>query len=462
MRLHPTASFGNTAAVMLAAATFSVSACAAESAVEAIVALLTNDDAEFRAIGLEGVRRAVEGAAATQRFAGMLADLPRGRKIELLRALADRGDAAAVPAVTAVAARSPDAAVRAAAVAALGTLGGGADVAVLLRYLAFGEPERTAARRALVEIRGADAERRIVAAAKSSDPALRPMLIDALTSRRARSALSDLVAMTCVADPAVRAAAMRACGEFGGPEEVPGMIAGLLASAPGDERRQAERAVVAVCTKGCGHEEAEKVFVETFTSSAESQRESLLPVLGGIGSPAALAIINDLMTSDAAAERRMGLEAISRWPDATVAPRLLELAGKSKDPAERDLLVGALIRIAPLPDNKLDNSQKLDLVKKTMSLCQNDEERVRLLDRVNAIRTMEAFRYLTGFLDTPTLAEPACRSVVELAHHRQLRDAHKDEVVNALDKVIGTSKNAELVARAQAYKAGKTWERKKS
>lgn len=462
MRLHPPAPFRIAAAVVLSAAALPAPARAAEpSAPDSIAALLDADDPEFRAIGLDGVRHAAQGEAATLRFAGLLADLAPARQVELLRALADRGDGRAAPAVRAAATTSPDAAVRAAAVAALGTLGGAADVEVLLRSLAAGEPERAAARRALVEIRGGDAEGRIVAGAKSGEPALRPTLIDVLVARRARAALADLVAMTCDADPAVRAAAMRACGELGGPAEVPGMIAGLLASAPGDERRQAERAVVAVCTKGRGHEAAAQVFLETFASVPEAQRESLLPALGGIGSPAALAIVDGLIAGEAASERRMGLEALARWPDATVAPRLLALVGEARSPAERDLLVGALIRIAPLPDNKLDNAGKLDLVKQTMELCGSDAERARVLDRASAIRTIETFRYVTGFLDSPALAEPAGRSVVELAHHRQLRDAHKDEVAKALDKVIGTSHDADLVERAKAYKAGKTWERKK-
>ena len=42
---------------------------------------------------------------------------------------------------------------------------------------------------------------------------------------------------------------------------------------------------------------------------------------------------------------------------------------------ERELLLGTLIRIAPLPDNKLNHKQKLDLVAKTRAPCQKDGER---------------------------------------------------------------------------------------
>ena len=62
-------------------------------------------------------------------------------------------------------------------------------------------------------------------------------------------------------------------------------------------------------------------------------------------------------------------------------------------------------------------------------------------------------------LDDPALSEAACRSVVELAHHRKLRDAHKAEFVAALDRVLAATKNQELLERAVRYKGGKTWDR---
>jgi len=143
-----------------------------------------------------------------------------------------------------------------------------------------------------------------------------------------------------------------------------------------------------------------------------------------------------------------------------LADSLFELLAAAQTPAERDTLLAALIRIAPVPENKLNDKQKLELVQKILPLCQKDEERAKLVERVNAIRTGEAFRFVLPFLDDPKLAEPACKSVVELAHHQKLRDAHKDDFAKALDKVIATTKNPELVERATRYKEGKTWERK--
>ena len=430
----------------------------AADTVAAVIDLVGRDDADFRAIGLDRIRHAAKGEAATRQFANVLANQPAERQVELLRALADRGDKAAIPAIASTLAAVKDPAARAAAVAALGALGGGAEVALLTRSLAAADPEKAAARRALTVIRGDEAVTQLVDVARSGEPGARPLVLDILAERRARSALPMFIAASSDADAGVRAAAMRALGRLGGPDEVPGMVQGYLKAAAGQERNDAERALVAVCTENPGKDRAAESFLAIFKAAAEADREALLSPLGRIGGPGALAIVDDLLADPA--KRDLGMKALTRWPDATVTPKLLDMLGKTQNPAEREMLLGALIRIAPLPDNKLNDKQKLELVMTIMPLCQTDAERAKLLERANAIRTVETFRFVLPYIDQPALAEPACKSVVELAHHRNLRDAHKDEFTKALDKVIATTKNPEFVERANRYKAGKTWERK--
>ena len=426
-----------------------------------VAGMLADADPEIRAIALDSVRYGVKGEAATYRFAGMISNLPAAQQAALVSALADRGDKAAIPAITAVLLAAKEPQVRAAAVQGLGALGSGVEVAVLKRSLAAEEPERSAARFALTSLRGEDATKQIIDAAKYGEPSLRPLFIDILADRRAKSAVADLVAAAVEPDAGVRQAAMRALARLGGPEEIEGMIKGLLAAPAGGERDAAERAIVAVCTQSAAKDKAAEVFLARFEASGETDREALLPSLGRVGGPGALAIVDRLIADADAGKRQLGLKALTRWPDATVADRVLALLAKSQDDAEKNMLLGTLIRIAPLPDNKLNDKQKLDLLQKTMTLCQKDEDRAKVLERANAIRTLETFRFVVSYLDNPTLAEPACKSVVELAHHQKLRDSSKDEFVKALDKVIGTTKNAELVDRANRYKEGKTWERKK-
>jgi hypothetical protein len=436
-------------------------AVASDDPVQMVVGLLAGADADERAIALDRVRHGLRGEPATAQFTSLLPKLAPPRQAEVIAALGDRGDPSALAAIRSLLGSSPDAAVRSACLRALGMLGGAADVPAIVKGLASPDPEGPAARRALVVVGGAGCGAAILAAASTGEPVTRAALLEILADRRERSTLPQLVTAAIDGNETVRAAAMRSLGRLGGSDEVPGMVQGVLKATPGKERDDAERALVTVCTAGRDSDRAAAAFLGLFTAAADADREILISPLGRIGGPGAMAIVNGLINDPNPAKRQFGLKAITRWPDATVSDRLLELLDKATDPAERELLLGALIRIAPLPDNKLNDQQKLDLLQKTMSLCQNDTDRARVLERANAIRTIETFRFVAPYLDNPALAEPACRSVVELAHHQKLRDANKDEFNQALDKVLATTKNAELVERAERYKQGKTWDRKK-
>lgn len=431
------------------------------AAIDMVVTLLGDLDPVRREIGLEAVRHGVRGAIATRRFAELLASLDAPRRAELLAALAERGDPAAVPAAAALLGSADDPRVRSAAVRVLGVLGRASEVPALVAALEATGSEQAAAVRGLQVIGGPDVPATLRQAAGAAPAAARAALLRILAERRDRSALPIFVAAATADDAAVRTAALEALARLGGAAEVNGVVAALLAATPGGNRDAAERTLVAICTTAPGHEAAAPVFLARFRSATDAERGPLLPALARVGGAGALEIVDGLVADTDAGRRRLGLEALSLWPDATVAGRLLDLLGRTDDQAERDVLVDGLIRIAPRPDNGLDDARRLDLLRRTMELCRRDQDRARVLERANAIRVIETLRFVVPYLDDPGLAQPACLSVVELAHHQKLREDHKPEFTTALDRVIAVAKNPEHVERAEAYKLGKTWERRK-
>ena len=54
-------------------------------------------------------------------------------------------------------------------------------------------------------------------------------------------------------------------------------------------------------------------------------------------------------------------------------------------------------------------------------------------------------------MEQPALAEQACSSVVELAHHKELRNPNRQEFAAALKKVLATAKDAIILERAKRY-----------
>lgn len=431
----------------------------ADEAFAAVAELVRSTDPDLRAVGLERVRDGLRGEAASIRLAEtLLPGLEAACQPALLAALADRGDPAALPGVRKLAEAASDPAIRAGALATVAALAGGDDVPLLVGRLGAGGPEADAARRGLLLVDGPGATAALLAAARGAPRDARLALIEILAARRVTAAAPDLAGDASGDDEALRGAALRALGQLGTAAEVPTMVQGMLRSTAGQQRDEAERALVAVCTAGRDRQRAAEAFLGQFAGAAPDARRQLVGVLGRIGGPEARGVVDHLLADPA--QRAVGLEALSRWPDATVKDRLLELLAATGDEKERDVLLGTLIRIAPLPNNTLDDKQKLELLRRTMDLCRRDEDRRRVLERANAIRTVDTLRFVVPYLDQPALAESACLSVVELAHHQQLRDGNKEEFTKALDRVIATTNNAEFVERCNRYKEGRTWNRK--
>ena len=151
-----------------------------------------------------------------------------------------------------------------------------------------------------------------------------------------------------------------------------------------------------------------------------------------------------------------GVRALSNWPDASVAPRLIELVKTDPHPGHQTTALRALIRIAPLSDERSD-AERLQLLQQAMTMCRRDQERNFVLQRAQAIRIPETLRFVLPYLKQPAYAKQACETIVELAHHRQLREPNKAEFDGALDQVIATSKDPTILDRAQRYKKGQTW-----
>jgi HEAT repeat protein len=448
---------------------FSVCACiltataaAQDEAIQLVVDLLGEQDRELRQLAFEQIRDELKGEAATLKFADLLPKYPPPTQVGLLGALADRGDAAAAPAVRDLAASSKDDEVRVAAIAALGKLGGPADLKMLIGRVSAGSAaERAAARASLVRLPG-DAVSTAIAAELIAVPApARVTLFEVLTERRARNTIPTMLDAAAAADPAVRRAAMAALGELAGPDDLAGMVQGVLKAEVGREREDAEKAVMFVCRRIAESEDRAAPLLAAMNALPDPERMILLSALGRVGGSSAVPEVEKAIRDSRPDWHEAGLRALCNWPDASVTSRLLYSARTDEHPDHRTMALRALIRIAPLDDDRTDR-RRLDVLRTAWVMCQTDAERNLVFDRARSIRAVETLRFVAPFIDVPQFAEKACETVVELAHHSSLRESNKEEFHRALDKVLRTSNDATVKDRAQRYKTGQTWVRPKA
>lgn len=426
-----------------------------------IVKLLHDPDREFRAAGLEKIRSSAKGATATQLFAGQLKTLDASGQAALLSALADRGDSTARSAVLELLASSKDEQVRASAILAVGNLGTGADLPLLTKSLSSPSgAEQAAARRSLVQLKGDAINQGLVAELKSADPGVKAAIIEALASRRARDQASALVTASIDDNAQVRSAAMSALGQIGNAEHVALMLPGVLKAQPGGERDNAERNIAMICSRIGNEDQRGTVIIEALKKVDAADRDDLLSLVGRVGGRKLINFVGDFASEADPERRKLGIDALSKWPDASVADKLLEIASKATDPTERRLAFQGYVKISATRDNRSDK-QRLDRMKEAMKAAKSPEEQLFVINRTRTAYAVESVRFVLPYVDESPFAQVACETIVEIAHHREVRDPNKAEFDKVLDKVIAVTKDPVVVDRAQRYKRGETWERPK-
>jgi hypothetical protein len=120
-------------------------------------------------------------------------------------------------------------------------------------------------------------------------------------------------------------------------------------------------------------------------------------------------------------------------------------------------LVDALIRVAPLPDKQRSTTERLTMLQKGFELAASHDQKATALKRASAILAIETLRFVAPYMDQPEFVAVATKSVVELAHHKELRQPNKAEFDKALNKVLTLSKDPEVLLRANHYLKGETW-----
>ena len=423
--------------------------------------IILDPDREFRAAGLEKVRTSAKGASATQLFAEQLKNLDASGQTALLNALADRADQAARTAVLELFAASQDEQVRASAISAIGSLGGVADLPLLIKTMsAASGAEQGAARRSLVQIRGDAINKSLVSEMKSAAPGVKASLIEVLATRRASDELPALVAATVDDNAQVRGAAMSALGQIGSPEQIAPMLPGVLKAQKGGERDNAERNITLICARIDNEDQRGALIIEALKNVDAADRDELLSLVGRVGGRKLINFVGDIASETDPDRRRLGIDALSKWPDASVADKLLEIVNKATDPAERRLAFQGFVKIAATRDNRNDK-QRLDRMKEAMKAAKTPEEQLLVINRTRTAYAVESVRFILPYVDEPKFTEIACETIVEIAHHREVRDPNKAEFDKILDKIIEVTKDSVVVDRAQRYKRGETWERPK-
>src|SRR5207253_3188535 len=114
----------------------------------------------------------------------------------------------------------------------------------------------------------------------------------------------------------VRGAAMAALGQIGQPEQLAAMLPGVLKAGKGGERDNAEKNVALVCSRIENEDQRGDALIKALASVDAASRDQLLALIGRVGGKKLINFVAEIATSEDVARRKLGIDALSKWPDA--------------------------------------------------------------------------------------------------------------------------------------------------
>ncbi len=415
--------------------------------------LRSPDKAAF-GMGLR-VARELAGQDVTEALATETKRSGADRQPLILLALADREDAAVLPAVL-EAARGGAPRLRMAAVGVLERLGNVSSVPVLLEAAVAGEVEL--ARKAtmvLARLPGSEVDSDLLGRLPKTSGKTRQVVIELAGQRRIPSALPAILPLAEDPDAGIRSAAVQTIGAIGEAKHSADLVRLLQKPQSPQERGNLEKALLALAGR-CGAACAPYVL-PLMQNGDTAVRTIALHALATVGGPQALAAVRSALDDKEESVQDEAVRTLSTWPgnwpeDDGVAEPLLTLAKSGKKLSHQVLGLRGYLQYVQ-EDKKLKDDEKVARVAEVRPLLKRPEETRLAIATLGTIPTSSALEALMTFIADPAVAEDTCSAVVNIAG-RNLGEASKERRQKALQTVLETSKNDATRKKAERILQG--------
>ena len=414
---------------------------------DVIVKILKTENEKIKTTAISMIRE-LPSTEKVDKIAAVLATLSVTNKVQLLAALADRGDVTGHDeTIKATMDESVD--VRLAALKALIKLGNESDIDLLTKIAAKGDfVEKETARETLALLNGTKVDEAIVVKITKVEPEIQIELIQSAGSRNIVSAVDVLLKTARSANGKVRLESIKSLELIGSPKDLDNLVDLLLNVQSNVERRRAEKTVVAVAHKiEKQDEQAAAVLKKLPMVKDVDNRSSLLRVLGNIGDSNGLPILQKALKDKNEDIQKAGIQALSDWPSPEPLEDLLTVTKSSNNEVHQVLALRGYIRLLGIPSERADN-ETIKMYKTAMKLAQNVNEKRMVLSGISSIRTVNALNTAANFLADTELKNEAEVAVIRIARHT--RGNFPQETKAILLKVVN-SKNGEVSNDAKRF-----------
>jgi len=417
-------------------------------AVKRFVEVIQADDATLRTAALAaygaGSQRALQDAVAVQ-----LPGMNPAAQWALLGVLAGEPGVAARSAVVRVVESSADVDVRVAALECLALHGEAADVALVVK-LAQSEPPvvAEAARRVLPRMVKPGVDEALVEMIESGQTGDRAVVLSALAARRVESALPTLARLVGGADAPLGTEAARALAVLGTSEQLGPLAAVLIRTDNAELRTAAAEAVRSICSRAEDKPAAAKPLLAALrqATTSEARIVMLQQLVYTRGDEALNAVLQAAQNADAQVAEA-AFRALIAWPEASAAPRLIELA-KTTDKASFAVLAlrDGCLRLANQKDLPL--AQRLSIYRSVLEIAQRPEEKRQAIAALADLPALGALELLQATARDTEWNNDATAAIIRLA--RQLGAVYNRQALAALEEIKSQAVGDEAKRQAEA------------
>jgi len=420
-----------------------------EDAVALVVELLRSNDQQMQAVAVARLRD-MPGKEITQAAIAELPNLSATLQVQLLSALADRGDRIALPAVT-NAIKAKDEAIRVAALSALGQLGDASSVTLLARCAAHTTGwEQKAARQSLYRLRGSEVDQAILADIPKAESKVKVELIRSVGQRNIITGVETLLKTAQDPDSEVQRESFKVLKIIADQNHLPALVELLINVENQSVRIEAEKTIAAVAHKvEDKNRQAEAVLacLGGLPEVCDTQKRcSLLSVLGKIADDSALPALRKALNEGSVEEQDAAIRALSDWPNSKPLNALLKAASTCDNQTHRILALRGFVRMLGLETDR-PAQETIKLYQQAMDLAQSMPEKKMVLSGLANVKSLATLQFAASYLQDETLLPEAEVAVVKIA--QGTFESYPQVTSDILNKVIQTSKNDSLRKLAQ-------------
>ncbi|MDO4570257.1 MAG: hypothetical protein Q4D38_07740 [Planctomycetia bacterium] len=279
-------------------------------------------------------------------------------------------------------------------------------------------------------------------------------VVETLARLKYYDAIDTLVVLARKPDPQVYEVAIHGLRGVCDPDE-PDLRRMLKLYLDVREPRQKDlvsRAVAMIAEKNPDEEKRADILLAFILEDARrdeiSFQAEVLPLLGRIGTSKVFEKIDVARKSDSPILQDAAWIALCNWPNADHADLLWERAQSGDSTALR-----AYIRVITIPTERAPEEVLIDL-RKAFEKAKSLENRLLAISRASAVRSKETVAWVASFLNDEALSQQACATIVELAHHRFLRQPNREFFEPILKKVAEIATDKDVQARAEKARLG--------